>query len=135
MGLGYLAMHSNGLDRSSTQIEGPMKLVRTYLLSFLLVTLVACSSLGINPTTFNQKLDVAYISVTTVTNTATTLLQSGKLSVADANNIAQQATNLKSALDIARTIHDTSSPDLGDAKLQTALVTLQALQSYLGGVK
>jgi hypothetical protein len=112
-----------------------MKLVKSMFLASLVMMLAACQSLGIPAAdTFNKKVYTGYATVVTVANTATTLLNAGKLSNADAQNVLEQATNAKTALDIAKSVHETT-PDLGDAKLVAALQILTALQQYVGVVK
>ena len=112
-----------------------MKYFKALFLTFMMTALVACAALGVpQATTFNQKLEVGYTSIEAVADSATTLLKAGKLSKADAQNVLEQATNAKVAIDLARSVHDTN-PTLGDSKLSSALTVLQALQVYVGGVK
>ena len=97
----------------------------------LLAAVVGCAQLGVPaPQTFNQNLAVAASVNTEVRQTATTLLQAGKLSVADAENIQKQANTAREGLDVARSL---SGTDLGGAtnKLTAATAILQALQAYL----
>jgi len=100
---------------------------------------VGCAALGApTPDTFNQKLAVGVASVTEARNTATTLLQAGKISVADAQNIQAQADVAREGLNVARGM---SATDLTTAntRLEVASAALRALQAYLvtkqGGVK
>lgn len=93
--------------------------------------IVGCSALGsATPDTFNQKLAVSVASVSEVRNTATTLLQAGKISVADAQNIQAQADVAREGLNVARGM---SGVDLTNAssRLEVANAALRALQAYL----
>lgn len=111
-----------------------MKLFRSFLILTTIIAMTACTALGIPVAdTFNKKLEVGYVTVDTVATSTNNLLISGTLSKSDASNILEQGLNAKAALDIARSVHDTS-PALGDAKLASALVVLQALQKYVGTI-
>jgi len=95
------------------------------------LALSACASLGLqSPDTFNQKLAGGYTTVTAARDTAATLLQSGKIKADDAQQVQNQADNLRSGLDVARSIH-TSNPTAGDDKLASILTGLNALSAYL----
>jgi hypothetical protein len=96
--------------------------------TFLLIVLSACASLA--PNTFNEKLTVAYSSVTAVRTSTTTLLQGDKISVKDAENIQATANDVRTGLDIARELHKTL-PEAGEDKLAVTLVILQHLQKYV----
>lgn len=112
-----------------------MKHVPHAFLFAMVLVLSACASLGIPPAdTFNKRLQVGYTTIETVADSTTLLLQTGKLSRSDGENVLEQATNAKASLDIARSIHETS-PELGDSKLSATLLVLQTLQVYVGGVK
>lgn len=91
--------------------------------------LVACQQLGVpSPETFNQKLAVAYTSVTAVRTTATQLLAARKISPDDAENVNASADVARAGLDVARR---TSDPAAANAKLTAAVAALTALQTYL----
>lgn len=99
------------------------------LLCCLLLT--ACASLGVpSPQTFNQKELAAINTVDAVVQSATTLLAAGKISKADAQQVHDQAVNLKTGIDIAEQIH-TNNPAAGDDKLAATIAGLTALQGYL----
>ena len=98
------------------------------LLSFLLAS---CAQLGINQTTsFNENLAIGYTSVTTVRQTATTLLNAKKLTAEDGQNILQQTDNARTGLDIARKL---SSTDMNSAtgKLNAIRTILSSISAYL----
>lgn len=100
-------------------------------LALALLSLAACAQLGIpQADQFNERVAVGYATVTAVRASATTLLDARKISSADAVNVQQQADTARAGLDIARTL-DTTSPAAADAKLQSALTVLTALETYL----
>jgi hypothetical protein len=102
-----------------------------YALTFLLILLSACASLNIPaPTTFNQKALAAINSVDTIVQSTTTLLAAGKISKADAQQVHDQAVNLKTGIELAEQVHATN-PDAGDDKLAATITALTALQGYL----
>lgn len=104
---------------------------RLFLAALTLSVLTACAALGVeSPDTFNQRLAVAAASVTEVRNTATTLLVAGKISVADAQNIQQQADVAREGLNVARGLSATSIP-AASTRLEVATAALRALQTYL----
>lgn len=108
-----------------------MTWLRTTLACLLAAALVACAALGQpTPQTFNQKLLVATATVTEARNTAATLLQAGKISAADAQNIQAQADVAREGLNVARGLAGT---DLAAAstRLEVANAALRALQTYL----
>jgi len=105
---------------------------RGFIAAFLLVMLVsACSTFGVpTPQTFNQNLAVSIAANTSVRETATTLLQAGKISAIDAQNIQAQADVAREGLNVARTL---SGTDLASAqgRLEATTAALKALQAYL----
>lgn len=104
---------------------------RLYVLPLLLMMLTACATLGLEqPKTFNERLAAAYTTVTAARDSAGTLLSSGKITAADAQQVQNQCDNVRSGLDIARDIH-AKDPPAGDAKLTAVLAGLTALQAYL----
>lgn len=104
---------------------------RTYLLPLLLLLLASCATLNVPaPGSFNQKALAAYNSVDAVVQSATTLYSAGKISKEDAQQVHDQAVNLKSGLEIAEQVHATN-PTAGDDKLAATISGLTALQGYL----
>lgn len=94
--------------------------------------LQGCAALGLpSPQSFNERLAVGYASVTSARETATSLLNAGKISVGDAENVLEQTDNARAGLDIAREVHATA-PDAANAKLTAVLTALKALEAYLG---
>lgn len=101
------------------------------LLIVAVLLLAGCSTLGIpSADTFNKKWLAAQTADTTVLQTDLTLLQAGTISKADAANVEAQADNIKSGLDIARTLYATDQT-AGSTKLDSVVLALQALQTYL----
>lgn len=109
-----------------------MKLATRHFLMLIAVCLLAaCAEVGIQaPKTFNERLAVGYAAVTTVRDTATTLVTAGKISAAEAQDVQTKADHGRAALDIARA---TAKTDLTSAetRLTATLQLLTALQSYL----
>lgn len=94
--------------------------------------LQGCAYLGVpKPETFNERLAVGYALVTSARNTATSLVDAGKLSADDARNVLEQTDNARAGLDIARQVH-AAAPDEANAKLTAILTALRALEAYLG---
>lgn len=101
-----------------------------YALCIAFTLLYGCAQIGIQPQTFNEKLAVAVTSVTTVRTSTTALLQAGKITAADAQNVQNQANTAREGLDLARTINATNPQGAAD-KLGAASAVLTALQGYL----
>lgn len=97
--------------------------------AFLLLS--GCAQLGVpTPATFNEKAASALTTVTAARQTALTLLQAGKLTPDDSENVNAQADNLRKGIDVARSIHATQ-PTAGDDKLAATITALTALTAYL----
>lgn len=101
------------------------------LLLFAFALLVGCAQLGVpTPDTVNQKIAVATVTVTSVRNTAATLVTAGKISPDDAENVQKQADTAREGLNVARTLGG-KDPLAADNKVEAVTVILKALQSYL----
>lgn len=101
------------------------------LMGAALVLFAACAAFGVpTPETLNQRIAVTTSSVTAVRQSAATLLQAGKLSVQDAENIQAQADNVIAGVIVARSLSGVD-PAAADAKLQQTRAVLLALQAYL----
>jgi hypothetical protein len=104
---------------------------QTCLLPLLLLLVSACASLGVpSPTSFNQKELAALNTVDAVVQSSSTLYAAGKISKADAQQVHDQAVNLKAGIDIAEQIH-MQNPAAGDGKLAATITALTALQGYM----
>lgn len=101
------------------------------MLVFLMAFLVGCAQLGVpTPDTVNQKIAIGISTVSSVRDTAGTLLVAGKITSADAENIQKQADTAREGLTVARSL---SGKDLtaADNKVEAATAVLKALQAYL----
>lgn len=111
-----------------------MNPMRKYTYGFsalLLIVLTGCAFLGLPvPDTFNEKVAVGYSTVTSVRNSATSLLNAGQIKAEDGQNVLEQTDNAREGLDIARQIHAVD-PDGANSKLSSVLIGLNALEVYL----
>lgn len=108
-----------------------MRHLKSLQLLPLILLLSACASLGVpSPQTFNEKEAAAISSVTAIRGTALSLLQSGKLTATDAQNIQTQADNARDAIKIADQIH-AANPEAGADRLTAIIAGLTAIQTYL----
>ena len=108
-----------------------MKRFTLFLATLALALLTACAAIGsATPDTFNQRLAVASASVTEVRHTATTLLQAGRITVVDAQNIQAQADVAREGLNVARGMAGTDVT-AASTRLDVANAALRALQAYL----
>ena len=104
---------------------------RTFLWLIAVLLLVGCETLGIpKPESFKEKLAFGYATVTSVRQSATTLLTAKKISADDAQHVQDQANNARTGLDVARGLEKTD-PKAADAKLTAIRTALTALQAYL----
>lgn len=106
---------------------------RVYMGAIVLMVAVAlmlpaCQMLV--PKTFNERLATGYATVTTVRQTATTLLTSQAISSKDAQNIQNQANAARDGLDVARDIR-AAFPGQAEDKLTATIQILTALQKYV----
>ena len=108
-----------------------MKRLALFAIAVAMALLTACAAVGsATPDTFDQKLGVSIAGISEVRETATTLLQAGKITPADAQNVQAQADVARQALTVARGMAGT---DLGSAstRLDATNAALKALQAYL----
>jgi hypothetical protein len=107
------------------------QIYRSFTLLIFAFALASCAQLGIpKPETFNQKVAVAYATVTQVRTTATQLLEVKKISSDDAANVQISADVARVGIETARKI-STLDPKAGDAKLNSVMIALNALANYL----
>jgi hypothetical protein len=106
-----------------------------YNCAFVLLLLVqGCAALGIpSPTTFNQRIAVAYTTVSEVRGMTSGLLTAGKISPDDAQNVQNQADNARAGIELARQVYGRGDSAGADSKLAQAQLVLTALQAYLKG--
>lgn len=104
---------------------------KPYLLPLLLVLLTACQSLGVlAPATFNEKEAAAITSVTAIRSTALTLLTSGNITAADAQNVQNQCDTAREAITVADALH-AADPTQGADRLTAIITGLNAISAYL----
>lgn len=107
-----------------------------HFLPFLIILAIAmilsgCESLGLlAPKSFKERLAATVIVVDQVQLTAKELYTLNRISKADAENVASQASSALEALQVARTIFATD-PAGAEAKLGATITVLSALQAYL----
>ena len=98
----------------------------------VLLLIVACAQMGVpTPDTFNQQTAIAIASVTAIRQSATQLLNAGKLSPQDGENVLAATDAARAGIAVASEIAKT---DLTAAEGKLAAVTaiLSATQTYLG---
>lgn len=106
-------------------------LVLSLTLLSTLAVLSACSALGVpTPQTTEERIVVTMSTVTGVREASLALLTAKKITAADAQNIQQQADNVRAGTVIAQAMLATD-PTAADAKLQQTRAMLIALQAYL----
>ena len=108
-----------------------MKRLISMKLYVLALLLSGCASLGApSPETFNERAAVALTAVTTVRETAKSLVTARKISPNDAQNVQETADTIRTGIDVARGIHRLD-PKAGETKLASITAGLRALQTYL----
>lgn len=95
--------------------------------SFMIVA--GCQTIA-TPATFNQKLAVAYSTVTEIRSAATTLLDSQRITADDGQNILDQTNAARAGLDVSRKLSTTDLKS-ADGKLNAIRTALDALKEYL----
>lgn len=107
---------------------------KVLFIPFLLI-LTACASLGLPVAkTFNERVAVAYGTVTSVRQTTSTLLVAKKINADEAQKVQTQANSARDAIDLAVTVNATNPTD-ADTRLTAAISILSALQTYLESKK
>ena len=108
-----------------------MKFLRHSFLLVAFALLNACASFGVpTPENVSERAAMAISTVKVVQETATTLLLSGRITVADAENVLRQTDAASEAIAVSRAIGMTD-PAAADMKLSTTLTVLNALNAYL----
>ena len=98
---------------------------------FALLMLAACAQLGLpTPDTINEKIAAAQGSVTQVRVTATQLLNSKTITVADAENALKVTDAASEGIVVARALA-AQDPNAAQARLTMIVTTLTAVQAYL----
>jgi hypothetical protein len=102
-----------------------------FSLGLLFLVTMGCSALGVpTPKNPQEQIVVTMAAVTSVRNTATTLLHQKKISAEDAENVQKQADNVRAGTVIAQYMLAVD-PASADAKLRQTWAALIALQAYL----
>ena len=105
--------------------------LRNTLLAGLMLLFSGCETLGIaTPQTFNEKAAATLGTITTVRQTATTLLNQKRITAEDGQNVLVATDAARTGLDIARTLHK-ANPTAANQRLDAVRSGLIALQSYL----
>lgn len=108
-----------------------MKPILRYWYLLVMALLIGCAQLGLpQAETFNQKMAVAYASVTQIRTTASQLLDAKKISADDAQNVLAATDSARAGLDIARKMAATD-PAAAENRLTAVRAGLAALASYL----
>lgn len=102
-----------------------------HAIPLLLILAAGCASLGVPvPRDFNEKSAAALTTVTGLRQTNLALLQAHKITPDDGQNIQDQTNNLRTGIDVARSVHATN-PAAGDDKLAAIITALEALKIYV----
>lgn len=109
-----------------------MRIARQYATFVILAALLsACAQLGIpTATTFNERLAVAYSSVTQVRQSAATMLKAKQITADDGQSVLTATDAARAGLDVARTLA-TTDLKAADNRLTAARAALTALSTYL----
>lgn len=104
-----------------------------------ILLLAACTQLSsvgsvVTGTSFEDKVVVAYSTVTQVRETAGVLLDQKKISSADAQHVQDSANIARKGIDTAREIHKLD-PTGATAKLDSIRIGLTAISTYLATKK
>jgi len=106
-------------------------MIRRFLLLLAMLCVTACQSLGVPPVdTFNKRLAAGYIAVQTIAETTTTLLQAGKITVADAQRVRSTNTTALQGLDAANLLAHTDAAGAA-TRLDATIAVLSGLQAFL----
>ena len=98
----------------------------------VLVLLAGCAALGVPPAdTYNKQLAGAYTAVTAARQETLTLLQAGKITADDAQNVQNQADAIRAGLDVSAVAFKGGDSAAATTKLDSTITVLKALQSYL----
>lgn len=101
-----------------------------FALCMISVLLSGCQNPVQAPQTFNQRIAAGYALVDTVAESIPVLGNAGLLTPDDAQNALDQAKNLKTRLDVAKSLHS-SQPGAAEDRLTAISKALDALNEYL----
>jgi hypothetical protein len=109
-----------------------MKNYRSITVAFMLVLLSGCAALGLaTPKGFDQQLAEAYGVHTAVVTATTAALQTGSISLADAQAVQGMERNARTILDTAKSAEVVGDAAGAQRNLTLALTALNALQAYI----
>lgn len=112
-----------------------MRAIRISLATFAVTLLMACAQLGLlTPETMNEKIATVQSSVTQVRMTATQLLQTKRISTADAENALKVSDAAAEGIIVARQLA-TQDTAAAQYRLTAIVTTLTAIQTYLATKK
>jgi hypothetical protein len=96
------------------------------------VILTGCPGFGVQaPVTFNERAVATYKGIEAAADSAVLLLDAGKLSQADGQNVRETLQTAKTAVDVAVQLHTEGDVTGGDLRLQGTIAALTAVQNYL----
>jgi predicted kinase len=111
-----------------------MQLVRSLQLALMAMVLgiaAGCAQLGLEaPESFRDKAAATLVGATTARTTATALLNAGKITVADAENVQKTADAVRDGVRVAQTLSLTDMTS-AQAKLNTTRTILAGIVAYL----
>lgn len=103
----------------------------TVALCMIAIMLSGCQEMPSQASqTFNQRIATGNALVGTIADSIPILGEAGKLTPEDAQNVLDQAKNLKSGLDIAVSLHG-PQPGAAEDRLTAVMAALTALNDYL----
>lgn len=108
------------------------QIYQSFLFLLFAFVLSSCAQLGLKaPETFNQKVAVAYGTITQVRESATMLLEQNKITVQDAQHVQTTADTARQGIEAARMMHAQGSLAPAEQKIAMVRTVLQALSAYL----
>lgn len=106
--------------------------MRVNRVSWLLMVVLVAGCAAFTPAkTFDEKLAYAYGTHTAVLQAATSGLQTGELTVADAEQVLKLADQTRALLDAAKLAAGTGDVSTAEGQLALAVNVLTELQNYL----
>ena len=102
-----------------------------WLAIFAFALLSACASLGVPPAdTFAKRIAAGYVTVQTVSEGASKLLATGRITPDEARKVHAGLDDAIDGLDAARTLANTDI-SAAQTRLQSTITILTTLQAYL----
>lgn len=108
------------------------KKLKIVLLTFSLAVVTACAYLGIQqPTSFNDRVAIAQVTVNGARQSSFDLLKVKKISPDDAQNVQTQADTAQEGINVARAYRKSGNVGAADTKLESISSILKLLQAYI----